>query len=161
MEDEFPLEANPTQLLGMIELIKENNGSEYLSILAEDSNEQIDDLLPLIDVVTLLGFAKIRNGTVTLTKRGRELTPKNFYHTLSNILVKTEPFKTVIYAISKNKITTSDIAKYLKRKRIVFHKNPETNEDLLRNLLLTWGSRTKIVDYDSEEDSWEYTHKIS
>ena len=161
MEVEFPLEANPSQLLGMIELIKENNGTDYLSILAEDSNEQIDDLLPLIDAITLLGFAKTKKGIVTLTKKGKELTPKNFYHILPPILVKIEPFKTAISAILKNKVTTSAIAKYLKGKKIVLHKDPETNEALLRNLLLTWGSRTKIINYISEEDSWEYTYKTS
>ncbi len=157
--DEFPIEADPSQLLGMVELIKENGGSEYISILAEDANEQIDDLLPLVDAVTLFKFAEVKNGIISLTDRGLKITSKNFHSTLRAVLESTEPFKTASQIVSKGEVTTRGLTESLKKSKITFHNDPQTNEELLRDLMLRWASRVKLFDYDSETDTWKYIPK--
>jgi NitT/TauT family transport system ATP-binding protein len=63
--------ARPGGISGLLELLVDRGGSEDLYHVAEDLQLETDDLLPIIDAATLLGFAKAREGDVEVTPEGR------------------------------------------------------------------------------------------
>lgn len=161
MEIDFPIEANPSRLLSIIEIIKEKGGSEYLSGLAESTKEQIDELLPLIEAINVLGFGSVKDGVVRLSKRGNEVNTKNFNHMVRDVIDKIEPFQSIIKIIGNDDLTTANISNALDKKGIRLHDDDETNQELLRNLMLRWGSAVKLFDYVSENDSWKLENNLN
>jgi NitT/TauT family transport system ATP-binding protein len=63
--------ARPGGISGLLELLVDRGGSEDLYHVADDLHLEIDDLLPIIDAASLLGFAKAREGDVEITPEGR------------------------------------------------------------------------------------------
>jgi NitT/TauT family transport system ATP-binding protein len=157
----FPVEAGISQVRGIVRLIKENDGSMSISKLAEESEEDIDDLLPLIDACEILGFATVENSRIEITDRGKKLVTSGPLRTIRTSLVEIEPFKSVIKALGEGSMSTEELAVLLKSKRIVLHEDHSSNMAALRKVLRNWGVRTKLISYDEEEDRWSIKRKSS
>lgn len=151
----FPVEASISPLLGMLKIIKESEGEMSVSLLAEKTNEEVGNLLPLLDACTILGFAKVENGVITLTHEGLQLTPRTFKAKVNEKLRTIEPFKSTLEAIKREPLSTNKIATILKGKGIVLHEDMDISVDLLKHMLLVWGTRTKMLEYDAETDEWK------
>ena len=63
--------ARPGGVAGLLELLSDRGGEEDLYHVAETLQLEVDDLLPIIEAATLLGFAKAREGDVEITPQGR------------------------------------------------------------------------------------------
>jgi NitT/TauT family transport system ATP-binding protein len=63
--------ARPGGITGLLELLVDRGGTEDLYHVADDLQLEVDDLLPIIEATTLLGFAKIREGDVEITAQGK------------------------------------------------------------------------------------------
>jgi NitT/TauT family transport system ATP-binding protein len=63
--------ARPGGITGLLELLIDRGGSEDLYHVAEDLHLEVDDLLPIVEASTLLGFAKASEGDVEVTPEGR------------------------------------------------------------------------------------------
>ncbi|HTW25113.1 MAG TPA: AAA-associated domain-containing protein [Candidatus Baltobacteraceae bacterium] len=63
--------ARPGGISGLLELLIDRGGSEDLYHVADDLHLEIDDMLPILDAASLLGFAKAREGDVEITPEGR------------------------------------------------------------------------------------------
>ena len=72
-------------MAGLLELLLARGGSEDLPELADDLMFEVDDLLPLIDGATLLGFATVDDADLHITDDGREFV-------LDDILTTKELF---------------------------------------------------------------------
>ena len=154
MKELFPLDVGISKIRGMIKIIKENGGSLELSKLSSYSEEDIGDLMLLIEATNLLNLSKVKNTTILLTDKGKSLTLANSSKLLKEELVKIEPFRSVIAVVSKGKMTTPEISDYLRSKKIMFHTDERTNSFLLKNLLLNWCIRTKLLRYNNKKDLW-------
>jgi NitT/TauT family transport system ATP-binding protein len=64
--------ARPGGIAGLLELLIDRGGEEDMYHVAEDLKLEIDDLLPIIEGATLLGFARAHEGDVEITPQGRE-----------------------------------------------------------------------------------------
>ncbi|ARF53425.1 ABC transporter ATP-binding protein [Streptomyces gilvosporeus] len=62
--------ASVDGLSGLAEMIAHRGGSCDLADLADDLGLEIDDVLPLVDALELLGFAKFSSDDLLLTERG-------------------------------------------------------------------------------------------
>jgi len=62
--------ARPGGISGLLELLVDRGGSEDLYHIADELHLEADDLLPIIEAATLLGFAKAREGDVEITAEG-------------------------------------------------------------------------------------------
>ena len=62
--------ARPGGIAGLLELLADRNGREDMYRLAEDLSFEIDDLLPIVDAATILGFLKVSEGDVEITEQG-------------------------------------------------------------------------------------------
>ncbi|MCL4375559.1 AAA-associated domain-containing protein [Candidatus Marsarchaeota archaeon] len=154
MKELFPLNVGISKIRGMLKLIKENGGSMELSRLSSYSEEDIGDLMLLIEAANLLNLSKVKNTTIVLTEKGKSLTLANSSKLLRDEIIKIEPFKSILTAVSKERMTTTDISDYLRSKKIIFHADEKTNVLLIKNLLLNWCIRTKMLKYNSRKDLW-------
>jgi hypothetical protein len=152
---QFPIGAGITELRGIIEIIKENGGAINLSKLAEESEEEIDTLLPLLDAGEMLGLVEVKDGIVKLTQDGKALKIGNISNILSKKLKNIEPFKSVLEILDKNELTTPEIAEELRARGIILNADDMTNVELLRNMLVKWTLRTKLLEYNRDSDSWK------
>jgi len=64
--------ARPGGINGMLEILSDRGGHDDLYRLAEDLTFEIDDLLPIVEAASLLGFVRVHEGDVELTTAGRE-----------------------------------------------------------------------------------------
>ncbi len=58
-------------LTGMIELLDDLGGSTDLYRLADELNMDLEDLLPILEAVEMLGLGRVREGDAQLTETGR------------------------------------------------------------------------------------------
>ncbi len=154
MRDLFPVGIGVSKVRGIVALIKESNGSISLSELAEEAEEDVDDLLPLIDACKLLGLITIDDSHVRLTDEGTRLSKGTPYRVIRENLKRVEPFKTILSALSKKRLTTPEILAMLDSKGINISENPESRETVLKQLLSGWAVRTKVLFYNEENDKW-------
>jgi NitT/TauT family transport system ATP-binding protein len=63
--------SRPGGVGGLLELLNDRGGEEDTYHIAEDLLLEIDDLLPILDAATLLGFAETNEGDVRITGQGR------------------------------------------------------------------------------------------
>ncbi len=58
-------------IAGFLELLNDHDGKEDLYRVAEELRMEVDDLLPILEATTLLGFAKSDRGDVEITPEGK------------------------------------------------------------------------------------------
>ncbi|MGD1211840.1 MAG: AAA-associated domain-containing protein [Candidatus Acidiferrales bacterium] len=63
--------TRPGSIAGLLELLIDHGGEEDLYHVAEQLLLEVDDLLPIVEGATLLGFATTREGDVKTTPEGR------------------------------------------------------------------------------------------
>jgi NitT/TauT family transport system ATP-binding protein len=63
--------ARPGGIAGLVEILADRGGADDLYHLAEELVMELDDLLPIVEAATLLGFAEVAEGDARLTAAGR------------------------------------------------------------------------------------------
>lgn len=63
--------SRPGGVAGLLELLVDRNGEEDTYHVAEDLLLEVDDLLPILQAASLLGFATVQEGDVVITQEGR------------------------------------------------------------------------------------------
>jgi NitT/TauT family transport system ATP-binding protein len=66
-------EVEISEITGLVEALGEYEGHVDLPELAEDLHMEIDDLFPVMEALEILRFARVSEGDIELTARGREL----------------------------------------------------------------------------------------
>ena len=61
--------TRPGSIAGLLELLIDHGGEEDLYHVAEQLLLEVDDLLPIVEGATLLGFATAHEGDVKITPR--------------------------------------------------------------------------------------------
>jgi NitT/TauT family transport system ATP-binding protein len=62
--------ARPGGIAGLLELLHDRGGRDDIYRLAEPLAMDVDDLLPIIESATMLGFATLKDGDVEVTPEG-------------------------------------------------------------------------------------------
>lgn len=140
----------------IVRLIKEHDGTMDISGLANEINEDIDSLLPVIDACRMLGLCSIKKGTVSITKEGLQLTSKNVHKMIGSKLPHIEPFKTILGLFDRQRaLSTSEIEHALNKKGItVFNPSAKNETSAIKELLFGWALATKLLRHDAKNDRW-------
>jgi NitT/TauT family transport system ATP-binding protein len=155
MPNLFPMEAGITQMRGVLKIVKDNGGSMGIAELADEAEEEIDDLFPILDACQLLNLAKVDGGKIKLTESGKELSLKNMQKIIKEPLMEIEPFKTVLLAVKVDgHITTDKLTEVLKENNLAFYSSKHKFMEQLRRLLVKWAVRLNMLKYEQESDSW-------
>ena len=155
MEDLFPLGTGIGRVRGIINIMKQHKGHMGMSELAEEAEEHVDDLLPLIEACKLLGLVSIDDSELRLTEAGSKVTFSNFSKTIHEKLSKVEPFKSALKIIGEGEVPTKELFETLRDRGIILHGDEATNDMLLKNLFIRWGVRGKLMSYDPDTDGWK------
>ncbi|MEM3839080.1 MAG: AAA-associated domain-containing protein [Candidatus Micrarchaeaceae archaeon] len=151
----FPLVYETSRLRAILGILKQNGGSIELSKLAEETDEQVDDLLPLIEALKVLGFASVDESVVKITAQGKKVTLGNVMGLIKKKLVGIEPFMSAIKILkSEKEMSTEALFERLSSQGMSLHWDKATNEAMLKKMFLRFGVRSKLLYYDSERDIW-------
>jgi NitT/TauT family transport system ATP-binding protein len=152
----FPPNAGISLLRGMMILIKENGGSIEVSKLADESEQNVDNLLPLIEASKMLGLVNVDEGEIKLTPEGKRMDMHNFLEILSKKIKGIEPFKSSLemLANSNGTASTDELTHALLANGIMLHGDFKMNKVLLKSMLLKWAVRTNLLEYKEDEDAW-------
>ena len=83
--------ARPGGIAGLLEMLLDRNGRDDLYRLADDLAFEIDDLLPIVEAASLLGFLIVQEGDA-------EITPEGCRFAEAGILRRKELFKVAALA---------------------------------------------------------------
>ena len=150
----FPLDVGMGSLRGILKIIQENDGKMELTDLAEESEIDVDSLLPLIEACEMLGFTKTGDSKIRLTDEGKSLNMRNTSKIMKGKLIGIEPFKSAITLLSEKDMSSDELFGSLNSIGFVFHGEKNRNDEILKKLFMTWGVRTKMLRYDPHGDLW-------
>jgi NitT/TauT family transport system ATP-binding protein len=159
----FPLGIKIESILGLIKALNEVfNKHADIFALANHFDLEADDLLPLLDVIEMLGFATIHAGDVILTPQGEKFLKASTLmkkQMLREKIKEYEPFKAMISLLRKaEEVKAEDIAKELEKLGY-----SEVNEygfiERLTQTILEWGVFSELVVYSSEDQSFKLNKK--
>jgi hypothetical protein len=95
---------------GLLEIINDRGGREDLPKLAESLQLEVDDLLPAVDALVLLGFAEVAHGDVTITAAGREFATADVHRSheiFKEQLLKNVRFISTVLGAMPNSLNTT------------------------------------------------------
>jgi NitT/TauT family transport system ATP-binding protein len=146
--------ARPAGIAGLLEVLVDRGGKEDLYHVAEDLLLEVDDLLPLVEAATLLGFAAAREGDVEVTVKGRAFAE-------ADIQTRRELFREAALAhvalLQQMKTALekkSDRTMPLEFFRDVLDEHyPEEEANQQIETAVGWGRYADIFTYDSETDT--------
>lgn len=145
----FPAEVHPNQLAAFLRSVNDSDGIVHVHQVAEDLHWDLTKLLPILDAAEMLGLITVEKGEAKLSREGQRILGVKKGRggiELSNSLSKIEPFTTALNF--KRKFSGEDVAKELSKKGIRWHHEDEVNALIVNEILMHWGIRSGLFDYD-------------
>ncbi|HWG27627.1 nitrate/sulfonate/bicarbonate ABC transporter ATP-binding protein [Actinospica sp.] len=150
---EVPLPAvSVGGMAGLLEILLARGGEDGLAEIADDLNFEIDDLLPLVDGVTLLRLAKVRGPRIELTDAGREYVQADIQtskEVFARLAAKRAPLvRAIVQALRASADGDLREGFFLDLLRRGF-----SAEDARRQLdtAIDWGRYAELFDYDADD----------
>jgi len=145
--------ARPGGITGLVELLVDRGGTEDLYHVADDLHLEVDDLLPIVEATTLLGFAKAREGDVEITPQGKAFaeadidTKKNLFReaALAHVDLLQQMRKTL-----ESKSNGSMPLQFFHDLLDEHFSESDTEKQI--ETALNWGRYGEIFSYDPETD---------
>jgi NitT/TauT family transport system ATP-binding protein len=139
---------------GLLELLTEEEGgtSQDVADVAEGLAVTVDDLLSVLEAATLLDFAKVASGEVSLTERGRDFATTTILRSKEvfreQLLSRVPLFNSIVKTLSMRKNREMPADFFLDLWDEYF---PE--EEVQRQLATTvdWGRYAELFEYDTLE----------
>ena len=145
--------AKPASIAGLAELLLDRGGKEDLYRIADDLRMEVDDLLPIVEATTLLGFASSDKGDIELTPEGKALAEADIAgrrHLFRDAALAHVSLLQQMHSALVNKSDHSMPADFF---RDVLEEH-FGDEEVARQMgtALTWGRYGEIVRHDSDTD---------
>ena len=145
--------AKPASIAGLLELLNDRGGKDDLYRVADELRMEVDDILPIIEAATLLGFARTDKGDIELTPEGKayaeaEINARRLLFrdaALAHVALLQQMHSALI-----NKADHSMPADFFRDVLEEHFSDDEVKRQM--DTGLTWGGYGEIVRYDSETD---------
>jgi NitT/TauT family transport system ATP-binding protein len=145
--------ARPGGIAGLLELVLDREGKEDLYHLADDLHLEVDDLLPIVEATTLLGFARALEGDVEITPEGQAFAEADVE--IQKVLFRDAALAHVdlLQKMRKALESKSDgsIPLQFFHDLLDEHFSEDDTEKQIETAL-NWGRYGEIFDYDPETD---------
>ena len=145
--------ARPGGIAGLLELLADHNGIDDVYHLAEELHLQVDDLLPITEAASMLGFAHLHSGDASITEEGRTFAEADILQ--RKVLFRQAALKHVelFRQIDSALRAKSDHAIPLEFFRDILEEH-FSEKEVKRQLetVLNWGRYAEIFDYDRDSD---------
>jgi len=145
--------ARPGGIAGLLELLNDRGGADDLYHVAEELLMEVDDLLPIVDAATMLGFAISQHGDITLTPEGKAFAEADI--ATRKILFRDAVLKhvTLLQQVRRTLESKSDGAISVEFFRDILDEHfPENEVQAQIDTALNWGRYAEIFSYDPEGD---------
>jgi NitT/TauT family transport system ATP-binding protein len=145
--------ARPGSIAGLIELLADRGGSDDLYHVAEDLTMEVDDLLPIVDAATLLGFATSEQGDIALTAAGRAFVEANIAsrkQLFREAALAHVPLLRQVWTALQSKSNGTMPLEFFRD--MVEKHFPENEIQAQLDTILYWGRYGEIFSYDAESD---------
>jgi len=147
-------------MAGLLEILLARGGKEDLPALADDLMFEVDDLLPLVDGATLLGFATVDNADLQITDDGREFVIADILTTKELFARKAAERAPLVRAINNALAASMDgnlpEAFFLDILRRGF-SDEEARHQL--DIAIDWGRYGELYEYDANTGQLRREHR--
>jgi NitT/TauT family transport system ATP-binding protein len=144
-------QATVDGLSGLAEvLLGRHDGQADLPDLADSLGLEVDDLLPLLDSLVLLGFAVLRDEQLTLTRSGRIFAGASIQDSkemFARASVEHAPLVRTIYLALRSSMDGTLPAGFFTD--ILRSRYGEEEADRQLDVAVNWGRYAELYDYDS------------
>jgi len=145
--------ARAGSIAGLLELLNDRGGSDDLYHLAEELLMEVDDLLPIVEAATLLGFATLEEGDVQVTASGKAFAEADISTRRQLFREAALAHVSLLQQINSSLERKSDHAMPLEFFRDIVEKYaPESDVQAQLDTVLHWGRYGNLFTYDSEGD---------
>ena len=145
--------ARPGGIAGLLELLNDRGGEDDLYHVAEELLMEVDDLLPIVDAATLLGFATSHHGDNTLTPGGKVFAEADITERKRLFREAILAHVTLLQQVRRTLESKADGAMTLEFFRDILDEHfPENEVQAQLDTALNWGRYAEIFTYDSERD---------
>ena len=151
----MPAHVRAGQIVSLVEMTGGLGSSIDAAKLADEFGADIAILLPIIDAGEMLGLVRNLKGNISLTDFGLKFqkASKHKIRLLKDQLGMMEPFRTAVDLASKHHdISAADIADCLARRGVRWHHDAETNQDLVKMLLIHWAIYAGLLSYNGKAE---------
>jgi NitT/TauT family transport system ATP-binding protein len=144
--------ARPGGVAGLLELLMDRGGEEDLYHVAETLLLEVDDLLPILDAATMLGFATAHEGDVKITPPGRTFaeadipTRKRLFR---EALTHVPLMQQIVTALENKSDHTMPVEFF---RDLLDERLPAHDVEQQIETVLNWGRYADIFTYDSASD---------
>ena len=141
--------CSPTELLGLLVLLKSHNSSEDIALLADDLDLEIDEIIPSTEFAEALGLIKISEGRATLTDAGNQMLAASIRERKSLLrerLRRTTLFRTLVQALESKpdqRLSENEL-----NDLVEFTTAPA--DEFVQNII-NWGRFTELFRYDADQ----------
>lgn len=145
--------ARPGGIGGLLELLNDSGGKEDLYHLAEQLRMEVDDLLPIVEAATLLGFAVLHKGDLEITSLGKQFAEADISPRKTIFRDAVLAHVPLLQQMDSALASKSDHAMPVEFFRDVLDEYFST-EDARKQIetALDWGRYAGIFRYDADED---------
>jgi NitT/TauT family transport system ATP-binding protein len=148
-------DASVQQVSALLEKLTEEpyNGRADLPHLADEENLAVDELLPMIELLQLLGFAHVSGGDIELTMAGRRYAEADMLsrkQIFAEVLVKQVPVAAHIRRVLDERPGhRAPAARFLRE--LEDYLSEEEAERVL-DTVINWGRHAEIFAYDYDDE---------
>jgi len=144
-------EVDISELIGLLETMGAENISGKINLpeLADDMHLDVDSIFPLIEVLDMLCFAKIKDGEINILPAGKKFAAadilerkKLFAERLSANVPLAAYIKNMLHSSSNKKVSEDNILTVLEN-----YFSEEEADRILRTII-DWGRYAEIFAYD-------------
>jgi NitT/TauT family transport system ATP-binding protein len=141
-------------IAGLLELLRDRGGRDDLYRIAGDLRMEVDDLLPLVEAATLLGFAKSDKGDVEITPTGLEYADAGIATRIALFREAALGNAMLLQQMHSALLNKTDHTMPLEFFRDVLDEYfSEREVERQIETALNWGRYAGIFNYDSENDT--------
>jgi NitT/TauT family transport system ATP-binding protein len=141
--------ARPGGIAGLLELLVDREGRDEIHHLADDLAFEIDDLLPIIEASSLLGYIHVKEGNAEITPEGQRFADAGILRRkeLFRVAAERVPLIRQINRALANKSDHSMPSDFFHDLLDEHFSDEET--ELQLDTAVTWGRYAELFDRDS------------
>jgi NitT/TauT family transport system ATP-binding protein len=147
-------QATVDGLSGLAEiLVSRHDGAADFADLAEGLGLSVDDLLPLVDALVMLGFAELHDDRLELTSAGRVFAGANIQESKEIFarasLDRAPLVRTIVLSLAKSADGTLPAGFFTDILRAAMGEEQASRQ---LNLAVNWGRYAELYSYDADDD---------
>ena len=146
--------ARPGGIAGLVELLADRGGEEDMYHVADKLLLEVDDLFPIIEAATLLGFTTAKEGDIKITPQGREFAaadiPTRKLLFRDAVLTHVQLLQQMNTALRSKSDRTMPLDFF---HDLLDERFPESETKQQLDTALNWGRYAEIFTYEPENDT--------